>query len=345
MRYGIIPTGIVERLALASGKVPVPMLDALFGPIKARAVMAGVTLGVFEAMREGERTAADLAVSLHLDPDALELLLRTLVVCDYLVERGRGFALSPLARRTMVSGAPLQLVGYMRFNYRQWEFIEGLERLVRTGRGVDFHETMTDPESWRDYQLGMLEIARFTAPVVAARVPVRKGAASLLDVAGSHGLFGAAICRRHPPMRSMVLDLPQALAHARDLGRAEGLDDVVAYTEGDLLTADYGLERDVVLLSNILHHFNGERIEEILRRARAALRGGGTVAVWEIEAPARGSRVTSGDGAALFFRLTSTAGAYHGNQYAEWLRRAGFVRVTVTRPVQTPGHVLVTGRR
>jgi cyclopropane fatty-acyl-phospholipid synthase-like methyltransferase len=191
----------------------------------------------------------------------------------------------------------------------------------------------------------MLERARFDAPIVASRVPVRKGATSLLDVAGSHGLFGAAICRRYPTMRATVLDLPQAVSHARALASAERIDDVVTFREGDLFASDLGSSHDVVLLFNILHHFTEDRILSILDRVRAAMRGGGTVAAWEIEAPKRGSRATAGDGVALFFRLTSTAGAYHGDQYAEWMRRSGFDRVAVVRPAMSPGNVLVTARR
>ena len=236
MKYGAIPTSLFERLALWSGKVPVPIIDVLFGPLKARAIMAGVSLGVFEAIGNGERAAADLARTLQLDADALDLLLRTLVVCDYVVQRGDRFALSFMARQTMVEGGSMRLLGYLRFNYAQWDFIGHLEELVRTGRGLDFHDTMTAVDEWRDYQVGMLELARIDAPVVAARVPVRKGATSLLDLAGSHGFIGAAICRRHPPMRSTVIDLAQAVAHARPLAHDAGIDDVVTHREGDLLT-------------------------------------------------------------------------------------------------------------
>ena len=233
--------------------------------------------------------AADLARTLQLDADALELLLRTLVVCDYVVQRGDRFALSSMARRTMVEGGAMELVGYLRFNYAQWEFIGHLEELVRTGRGLDFHDTMTAADKWRDYQLGMLELARLDAPVVAARVPVRKGATSLLDLAGAHGLFGAAICRRHPPLRSTVIDLPQALAHARPLAHAAGIDDVVTHREGDLLTADLGRDHDVVLLANILHHFTPDRIVSVLGRARDAMGPDATIAIWEAEAPRQGT--------------------------------------------------------
>lgn len=344
MRYGPIPTSLIEGVALASGKVPVPLLDAVFGPMKTRAIMAGVSLGVFDALRDGAHTADDLASELGLDAKTLELLLRTLVVCRYVVQRGEGFGLSRMARKTMVTGAPMQMVGYLRFNYAQWAFMEHLEELVRTGGGRDFHHTMTAPGRWRDYQLGMLEVARIESPVVATRIPLRRGAVSLLDVAGGHGLFGAAVCRKHPPMRCTVVDLPQAIPYARALATEEGLSDVVSHQEGDVLTSDLG-RHDVVLLFNILHHFSEDRIASIVGRAHGALTTNGTVAIWELEASRKGARATIGDGAALFFRLTSTAGAYHGDEYARWLREAGFRRVTVTRPMASPGKVLVTACR
>jgi hypothetical protein len=344
MRYGAIPSTLLERLALWSGKVPVPVIDVLFGPLKARAIMAGVSLGIFQAIGGGEHTAADLARTLGLDGEALELLLRTLVVCDYLIQRGDRFALSSMARRTMIEGGSMSLVGYLRFNYAQWGFIGHLEELVRTGRGLDFHETMTAADQWRDYQRGMLELARFDASVVADRVPVRKNATSLLDLGGSHGLFGAAICHRHPPLRSMVIDLPQAVAEARPLARAAGIADVVTHREGDVLTADLGRDHDVVLLANILHHFTADRIALILGRAGAASRDDATIAIWESEAPKRGTRATAGDAIALYFRLTSTAGAYHADEYSAWVRAAGFTGIKVTRPALSPGNVLVTGR-
>jgi hypothetical protein len=345
MKYGLIPSNLLERVALWSGKIPIPMLDALFGPIKTRAIMAGASLGVFEALRANPRTPSDVAVELHLDAEALELLMRTLVACDYLVQEDDRFALSPLARETMVEGAPRSLVGYLKFTYEQWEFIGHLEELVRTGRGVDFHKTMTSPESWQHYQQAMLEVARLQAPVIAAHVPVSVGATRLLDLAGSHGLIGASICRAHPPMRSTIIDLPQALAHARALAAREGIADIVTHREGDLLTADYGHDNDVVILASILHHFVPETIVSILARCRDALRTNGTVAIWDVEAPAPGSRVTSGDGAALYFRLTSTAGAYHGSQYGSWLESTGFTQIKVVRPMSTPGNVLVSARK
>jgi len=342
MRYGVTPTNLFECIALAAGKVPIPLIDSLFGIVKARALMAGVRLGVFQALAGGPQTAAQLASGLQLDERVLELLLRSLVFGGYLSSRKNAFELSRLARRTMIEGGDMELYGYVLWNYQQWEMVAGLEDAVRSGRGCEFHNTLKDPEAWRHYQRGMLELAQLEARVIAAKVRVRSGAQRLLDVAGSHGLIGAAICRKHPPMRSTVLDLPQALPHARELALSEGIDDVVEHRAGSLLEDDWGNGYDVVLLSNILHHFGPEQNRCIFKNGANALHPDGVVAVWEVERPRRGSKVTAGDGAALYFALTSGGGAYHADEYEQWMQGAGFGAVRVLRPRTTPGKVLLT---
>jgi hypothetical protein len=345
MQYGVIPTSFAERLALLMGAVPLPLIDLSFGLLKARMIMAGVRLGVFQALAEGPQVHERLAATLKLDADCLDLLLRCLVHSGYLELRGEHYALSALARDTMIAGAKRELTGFAEWHYTHWEFIGHLEELIRTGEGVDFHATMTDPDAWGHYQKAMLEMARFDAAILAKHVPVRKGAARLLDLAGSHGLMGASIARKHPPMRSTVIDLPAAIEHARRLARQERHADIVDHRPGDLLKDDLGTGWDVVLLSNILHHFTPERVRRIFARAHDALGTHGTVAVWELERPSRAKRPSEGDGVALFFRLTSSASAYSGDEYAQWMTNAGFIHTKIVRPRLRPGTVLVHARR
>jgi len=342
MKYGVIPTDLSERLALAFGKVPIPLLDSLYGILKARTLMAGVRLGVFEALGAGPGNTSELAQRLKLDECFLDLLLRNLVLAGYLTQKDGGYTLSKLGRRTMVPGADMEMFGYVLWNYEQWEMLARLDDAVRYGRGLDFHTTLKDQEAWSNYQSGMLELARLEAGLVARKVPVPRGARSLLDVAGSHGLFGAAICRKHPPMRSTVLELPKAVAGARRLAASEGIDDIVEHRAGCLLDSDWGAGHDVILLFNILHHFLPEQIRFIFKTAAAALRPKGVVAVWELERPRPGSRVTAGDGAALYFALTSTGGAYHADEYSTWMAEAGFESIRVFRGKLTPGKLLMT---
>src|SRR5262245_25517619 len=342
MNFGIIPESLREALALRLGLVPLPVVDMLFGPIKARMIMVAVSLGVFEALRNGPRTAADLADSLSVDSNALECLLRALTHVRYLVQQDNVYALSRLARRTLLRGAPMDLTGYVPWHETQCRFLEHMEALIRTGTGVDFHRTLGDQRSWRDYQRAMLAMARLDAATIARLVPIPPGATRLLDLAGSHGILGAAICRRHPPMRSTVVDLPEAVEEGRALTLESGNADLVDHRAGDLRT-DSLEECDAVLLANILHHFIPAEITALVARVRNALRPGGTVAIWDLESPRRGATVGHGDVVSLFFRLTSGAGAYHGTEYANWLREQRFSPVKVVRPSRSPGRVLVIG--
>ncbi|MDQ3011928.1 MAG: acetylserotonin O-methyltransferase [Acidobacteriota bacterium] len=345
MKYGLIPTSLSEYFAIWAGKMPVPAIDVIFSLIKARSLMAGVSLGIFEVLKDVPLTPQEIAARCQLDAECTEILLRTLVSIEYLEQSGNKYSLSDLSRRTLVVGAKDDLSGYIQWNYTQWEMIGHLEELIRTGKGIDFHQTMDAPEKWANYQQAMLEVARFQAPVMASKVPVKPGARRLLDLAGSHGLIGATICRLHPPMKSEVVDLPEAIEHARTLAHLEQIDDIVTHQAGDILSDSYGDDYDVVLAANILHHFDEGANLKILRRVHSSLNSNGTVAIWEIEAPDKTAKANETDGAVLFFRLTSNARCYSGGDYTNWLKETGFEEIKVKRPLLAPGFVLVTARR
>jgi hypothetical protein len=277
----------------------------------------------------------------------LELLLRVLASSSYVRQRGPRYRLTPLARKTLLHASPSSLSGYVEFNYAQWGFIEGLEAALRSGSGVDFHVHLpAGSEDWSAYQRAMLELARPVAKLLARSVPVPRAARHLLDLGGAHGLLGAAICRAHPPLTSTVIELGPALPEARRLAAAENLGELVAHREGDLATCDLGSEVDVALLSNILHHFASEPRQALLARTFAALRPGGTIAIWETEARTSGAAPElARDAICLYFRVTSSAPALPAKELQAALERVGFRSVELLRPVQCPGRILMHARK
>lgn len=347
MRYGIKATNLAEHLALAARQVPMPVVDTLLAMLQLRSIMAATRLGVWEAMAEpGAHSAAQLAQRLGLDAGCLDLLLRCLQAPGYLRRSGAGFELTDNARRWLLPGAKHDLRGSVLFCYHELKMLDSLEELIQTGRGLDFHSTLIDPEVWATYQLSMLELARGEAPHLAALVPVPAGAKLMLDVAGSHGYLGAAICRKHPPMKSLVLDLPAALPHARALARQEGITDVVEHREGDMLAGEFPGGADLVLVSNILHHFGPEQIVDILKRCYRALRPGGVMAVWDAERRSESAPPDAGgDNLALWFRLTSESQVFEDKEYVSFLEQAGFRKVRVKRSLLSPIMVCVIGEK
>jgi hypothetical protein len=345
MRYGAIAQNPAEEIILGHPDAGGAILDTFLPLIQARAIMAGVSLGVFEGLRAGAKTPAQLGETCGLDADTLELALRVLACAGYVARADGGYVLTEAARATLLSGGRGRVTAYVGLNAIAWDQIARLDEVLRTGRGLDMHDTLTDSTQWATYQAAVLEIARRLAPMVADLVPIRPGARRLLDIAGSHGLYGALLCRKHPPMRAEVLDLPEAVRESRALARAESIDDVVSHREGNALLDDLGRDYDAVFLGNILHHFDPEQSQGLLGRVRCALAADGTVAVWEVRRPAPDAPPELfGDAFALYFRVTSTARCYTEEEYTQWLRDAGFDDVTVQPTPFAPTQILVTGR-
>ncbi|MBC7792935.1 MAG: hypothetical protein H7Z43_04455 [Clostridia bacterium] len=336
MRYGPIPTRLVEHLALLAGDIPLPMLDALLALVKARSLMAAVELDVIGCLRERTCTADEVASARQLDRDSAYLLLRVLAFSGYVRQRGNAFGLTRLGRSTLLPEGRNSSVDYLRWNYTQWKYFDGFEHMLTAGHGRTVHDAIAD---WPSYLGGMLEIARRFAPLLARSVPVSKGATTLIDIAGAHGLFGEAIAKRHRSMRATVLELPDAVPHARAIAERHGID--VDHQVCDVL-ADAIPPADVALIANLVHHLDVGSAASLVHKTCAALRPGGTIAVWELELPPVSVKADFTDAIALYFRLTSGSRCYRGEEIAAWF--AGCESIRIKRFVRAPGYVLVTGR-
>lgn len=346
MRYGLIADNMAEQQFVESPRSTRGGFDTLLPVIQAHAIISGVRLGIFESLRNGGRTVPEIAEMLNLDGGTVGLILRVLTCAGYVQENGGRYELSNLSRETLLEGALASTRDNVCLNDLLWECIGRMDEVARSGRGYDMHDYLGDPSSWKIYQAAMLENARRNAPLIARLIPVKPEARKLLDIAGSHGLYGALISREHPPMRSEVLDLPQAVESSRRLAESEGINDVVTYRSGNALTDDLGGDYDVVFLGNILHHFIPEQIMDLLRRIRSAMILGGTVAILDIRQPEPNEPPEIiGDGLSLFFRVTSTARCYAPSEVIAWLTDTGFIDVCVQTVPFAPFYFLVTGRR
>lgn len=341
MRYGTIPKGLKERLAVLLGVVPHPMLDVLVAPVQARALIAAARASVFKALGEKDEDTAGLAGRLGLDESCLDLVLRLLASMGYVKRRASLWSLTRLGLEHFGPSAPRPFGDFVAFGAPQWDWISRLDDVLKTGRGVEIHGALRGGE-WDLYQRAMAEGARDFAGFVAKTLPVRKGARLCLDVAGSHGLVGAALCRAHPGLESVVLERAEAIPEASRLAKELGIADLVSFRSCDLLNDEYGEGADVVILANILHHFPPAVNREILGRAKRALKPRGSIGIFDIEAPRKGAPPeAAGDAAALFFRITSNSACFAGDDYVAWLGETGFSKPRAVRSVLLPSRLLV----
>jgi 2-polyprenyl-3-methyl-5-hydroxy-6-metoxy-1,4-benzoquinol methylase len=347
MKFGASPSNVVERLLDSASLLPTPLADTLLGTWLVRTVIVASRLGMFDALEAGPLSAPDVARARGTHVEATEKLLGALVGAGYASCDARGrYALTRMSRRWMRSRSPLSLHDHMELMFIAWRWMEHYEEFVRTGRPLDVHADLRDGE-WGVYQRGMQAIARVSAPEVAARTPVPRGATSMLDVGGAHGFYSVALCRKHRHLRSTILDLPEAVAASAPLLASHLMGDRVVHRAGDARSHDYGeAAYDLIFAANILHHFDDATNRDLMRRFARALRPGGYVVVQEIErADARDDPAQIGALGDLYFAMLSDSGTLAFSQVAAWQEAAGLEPRRAMRLFTLPGTGQQAGRR
>jgi 2-polyprenyl-3-methyl-5-hydroxy-6-metoxy-1,4-benzoquinol methylase len=300
------------------------VIDTLMAAGLCRTLMVASRVGVFEALADGPLSADEVARRLDTHPVATKKLLFALAGTGYVDARGERFDLGPVARRWLLERSERSLRDHMELMFLAWRWLEHYEQYVRTGEPLEVHGEL-EGDDWRLYQRGMRSLAAISSQEVAWRTPVPRGARDMIDVGGSHGYYSVALCRRHGSLRSTVLDLPEAIAHAAPILAKEGMGDRVAHLEGNALEHDFGEERyDLVLVSNLVHHFDDATNRSLVARIANALRPRGVLVVQEVMRPmspqAAGGAGALGD---LYFGALSEAGTWSPSEIAAWQRDAG----------------------
>lgn len=312
--------------------------------IAARALISACTLGVFDALDAQPQTPAELATRLELDPLGMETLLIALRSLGYVEEAEPDGALAPTAqaRRLLVSSSPQSVATFVGAqNVHHWDTLGRLEEVMRTGEAVGWHDVARGDPLWEHYIRGLFEISRGEHDDNAAVVPVDE-ARSMVDVAGGHGAFAMAMCRRHPDLFATVLDLPASAAVGARIVAEEGWADRIEFREGDALDAELGGGLDVVSAFNLVHHLSPADNTALFARARAALRPGGCLVIGETERPQPGDPVHQmGALSGLLFYAMSRACTYTRTEMTGWMHDAGFPRVEVQRSEHSPWRVLL----
>jgi SAM-dependent methyltransferase len=330
---------------LREGAEPDPYFDGFTAAIIGRTITTAVTLRVTDALAERPAAAGELADRLGLDPLGTDALLTALLTLGYVTLEGGRYRLTAVAERALVRSSPESIATFVgEQGDLHWEILTMLPEAIRTGRPYAMHEERRDPARWDAYLRGLFEASRAEQDANAALVPV-EGPRRLLDVAGGHGAFAMAMCRRHPGLRAEVLDLAPAVAVGRKIVEEEGFEDRVSFRQGDAFEVGLGAGLDVVSAFNLVHHLPAERNLELCRRAREALSPGGALVIGDTERPRPGEAVSRhGALSSLLFYAWSHSRNFTRDEIAAWLDEAGFAEVRVHRNERSPWRIVVVGR-
>lgn len=325
MRLGAIPDGLLERIGLLLGRVPTPIGEAMFSMPVARSLQVAQRTGILAALAEGPREPGELAEHLGLKATGTVRVLDVIATLGHVVETPDGrYEMSASGRRWLDPRSDTYLGDFLADTANYWDWYTGLEDLVREGRHVELHEKDADDPYWQSYIRGQYQLARLSSAEVAKTIPLARGAHSVLDVAGAHGEFSMALCRRHEGLRATVIDLPGSARVGEEIVAEAGMGDRVRHVVGDMFEADYDGSYDAALCFNIVHHLSPQQARALFARIRAVLRPGSPLCVLDLYDRPGGQRANLASILGLFFHLTSGADTYTTDEVSRWMGESGY---------------------
>ncbi|TCK22093.1 methyltransferase [Pseudonocardia endophytica] len=255
------------------------------------AVSAAASLGVADELAGGPRPVDELATALDVHPDALYRLLRTCSDAGLFREgEGRRFALTDAghALRSDGPGSMRDFAIWTGSPADRWTW-SALTESVRTGRsafesvhGAPIWDWFRDhPDAAEIFDAAMTSTSnQVIAPVVAAYD--FGGFERIVDVGGGRGALLAAILAANPDARGVLYDQPGVVSPDRlqEAGVAHRSETVAGSFFDSVPSGG-----DAYVLSNIIHDWDDERSQHILRNCRDVMKPDGRVLLVEAVMP------------------------------------------------------------
>jgi acetylserotonin N-methyltransferase len=263
---------------------PKPVIDLIEAFRRSKTMFAAASFGIFDRLAQGPADA--LTLSQTGSVETMERLLDACVALGLLRKEGDRYANTDVAAKYLSRSSPDTLAGYIGYSnnvlFPMWRHLEdavreGTHRWKQTF-GLDgalfSHFYKTDGDL-RDFLLGMHGFGRLSSPAVVSAFDL-SSYRRLVDLGGATGHLAIAAADRYPDMRTAVFDLPRVIEFAQDFTQGSRVELIAGDFFEDPLP-----EADLFTVGQILHDWDEEKIDALLRRIYNALPPGGALLIAE----------------------------------------------------------------
>lgn len=321
------------------------VFDLINSHQRTAALRAAVELNVFGALGKEGATASAVAQRCGMPERSARILCDYMTVAGLLEKAGGVYSHTPTSAAFLDPASPASMAPTIPFLLAP-KILQASSLLTETIRrghtaleeplaGEEVAEWVTFARSMHPMMAGAAE---FLATVGSEAGAPRK----VLDVAASHGLFGMAFARRNAATRVTALDFPSVLDVTREKVRAAGLDGQYDYLSGSAFQVELGQGYDVVLVTNLYHHFDIPTCETLMRRFHAALAPGGRMLTLEaVPDEDRISPPMPATFAMMMLANTPSGDAYTLSEYKAMLAKTGFHGVEKRDVPRSPQQLVI----
>ncbi|MBV9700619.1 MAG: hypothetical protein JO078_10910 [Candidatus Eremiobacteraeota bacterium] len=254
------------------------ILRMAFAFVTSQTLYVAADLGIADYLAAGPLTAPELAATLGLHPDALARLAQALAAFGILrLEAGR-FGLTATGQ-LLRSDSPRSLRATVRFLAGPWAWraFEQLSHSVRSGESSFEHVWgVSNFDYWRQNpEVSAIHdeaMTGLTATEIARVLEAYDFTPfhSIVDVGGGNGALLAAILRRQPTARGILMDLPHVVELAPTVLRDAGVEARCEVVPGSFFES-VPSGADLYLLKHIIHDWDDDRSFTILTNCNRSM--------------------------------------------------------------------------
>jgi hypothetical protein len=246
-------------------------------------------LGVFDHLKSGPKSAAELASLTQADEDNLYRILRGLAAIRFLHQSAdKTFSLSPLGE-LLTEDHPRSLRHWaLQWGQDVLPVLPSFENQIQEGSANAFLRTHgqsywdyldQNPEQSLSFDKKMSRLTVSHIPAVVAAYDFSK-CGTIVDVGGGRGALLCEILRKHPAIRGVLYDRPEVEPSARECLAETGMADRCQIVTGSFLES-VPAEGDTYLIKHVLHDWDDESVLRILKNIRAAMQPGQRLLIME----------------------------------------------------------------
>jgi len=326
---------------------PERIFETMVAHQRTAALKAAIEFDLFTAIGEGVNTVSALASRVKAPERGIRILCDYLTIIGFLTKQDGHYALTPESSTYLDRRSPAciaSIAGFMTLSEKIDAF-KDLAIVIRTGRPAlsgGAGSISPDNPMWVSFAKSMGAMQTPAALELAYILDAAAGRKwKVLDIAAGHGAYGIELARQNPNAEIFAQDWAAVLDVAAENAREAGIERRYHRLPGSAFEVEFGSVYDIILITGFLHHFNPQEIEGLLRKTRASLAPGGTIATVDfVPDEDRVSPPRAASFAMEMLGTTVSGDSYTWSEYQRMFRDAGFSSNEL-RPLAASSHSLI----
>ncbi len=275
--FGMFTMRIIEKRQKQI--TPVDRLISLAdGFLISRALYVVAELNIADQLRDGEKTAQEIAEKLNLNAEAVHRLLRMLAAHGVFTQSvNNSFALNDVAQ-LLTTTHPQSLHGFLLHeDDARWQSYGKMAYTLQTGNSTFNHlfgegyfdYIAHDKKRSEQFDRGMATLSEAENKLIASTFnfsPFNH----IVDVGGGVGGFLTAILEKNKKIQGVLYELPHLANLAQEYVTSKGLTNRIQIITGSFLESVVS-GGDLYILKRILHDWNDEVCIKILQNCHNAM--------------------------------------------------------------------------